>query len=66
MTRKQELLAALERGERIREIRSNTPVTYRPRSERDTHPWVVYESGLRQEFRLTSKEVMIEQPRRDK
>ncbi|MEU0108385.1 hypothetical protein ABZ313_23910 [Streptomyces sp. NPDC006251] len=58
-TRTQLLIDAMSRGERIVEIRSNAPVRHLPRSERDKHPWVVWDSGLHQEFRLTSNECMV-------
>lgn len=58
-TRTQMLVDAMNRGEQIVEIVSNQTVKHVPRSERDTRPWVVWEAGLRQEFRLTSKECMV-------
>ncbi|MCX4481801.1 hypothetical protein OOK44_36100 [Streptomyces cellulosae] len=58
-TRTQLLVDAMGRGEQIVEIRSNAPVKHLPRSEHDKHPWVVWEPGLRQEFRLTSNECMV-------
>ncbi|MDH6522428.1 MULTISPECIES: hypothetical protein [Streptomyces] len=58
-TRTQMLVDAMNRGEQIVEIVSNQTVKHVPRSERDMRPWVVWEAGLQQEFRLTSKECMV-------
>lgn len=58
-TRTQMLIDAMNRGEQIVEIISNQPVKHMPRSERDVRPWVVWEAGLQQEFRLTSKECTL-------
>lgn len=58
-TRTQMLVDAMNRGEQIVEIVSNQTVKHVPRSERDTRPWMVWEAGLQQEFRLTSRECMV-------
>ncbi|WP_086809697.1 hypothetical protein [Streptomyces reticuliscabiei] len=58
-TRTQMLIDAMNRGEQLVEIVSFQPVKHVPRSERDMRPWVVWEAGLQQEFRLTSRECMV-------
>ncbi|WP_406834813.1 hypothetical protein ACICHK_00115 [Streptomyces sp. AHU1] len=56
-TPRKRLLAALEAGAEIREVRSFQPTSYKPRREGDRTPWVVHDPGLRRNFRLPDRDV---------